>query len=433
MSRYSGSLLKDSAHTFGARILTMVVAAGLGIITARLLGPSQRGIYVVPMLYAGLAGAFLAGLSATTSYYMLSERRGAGILKPAAITGAVFIAGGAVAVAILSVTGRHAALMVPAMIALIPAAVISLAGGYCYGIYRVRYANYLSLLGTVVGLAVTPAGLLLFGRNASIAIVMWLSASWFTALVAAVFVWFDSHRRESAPVRVRDYFTYAVKIGSTNLLTILNFRVDMYVIAALASPAILGIYSLAVAGAEAVKIVTLVLSQSAAPRIGSLDTVESAHFTARCVRINFVIALVPCVLVFVAAPWLMGLLYGPAFAQGGTALRILTIGVFALAPGSLLSAFYTLRLGRPMVSFWNAAMSAAICLGLSVVLIPRYGMNGAAIASTAGYVAGALAIVLLFIWENAISPAAVMVLRREDLRPLGRVAAALARRLRPAA
>lgn len=423
-------IVRDSIHTFGIRVLNMMLAAVLGIVTARFLGPALRGIYVLPVLDAALAGALISGLQSATSYYMLSERRGNGVLRPAFATGGVFVIAGSLLVAALGFLEQRPWTILPAAVSLIPTALTTIAGGYALGKHRVEVANYFSILTTFATLLAITFGMLFVAKTANVAVEMWLVATIASGILAAVYVRNGSLRSARGPdVEFRSFLAFAAKAGSSNILTVLNLRVDVYIIAALTSAAALGVYTVAVSGAETLKILTLVLSQSAGPKIGSIDRVESASFTSKCVRNNLLIAIVPCALIIALGPYLLQLLYGPKFLSGGSALQILAIGVFASAPSSLLAAYYTLKLGRPMVGFWINALSAAICAALSFALIPRFGMNGAASASTIAYVVSQGVMLWIFIRDTRQPLFTVLFVQRDDLIRLFRVATVMLRRI----
>jgi O-antigen/teichoic acid export membrane protein len=127
------------------------------------------------------------------------------------------------------------------------------------------------------------------------------------------------------------------------------------------------------------------------------------------------VAAVPCALIVAAAPQILKLLYGPAFLPASNGLRILALGIFVSSSASLFSVYYTLKLGKPMISFWNNALSAAVCLTLSVVLIPPLGIVGGATASTIAYLVGEVALLLLFIRDTGIPVASVLFVHRDDI------------------
>jgi O-antigen/teichoic acid export membrane protein len=159
----------------------------------------------------------------------------------------------------------------------------------------------------------------------------------------------------------------------------------------------------------------MVLSQAATPRIAGAERNIAATLTAKCIRCNFLVAAVPCALIVAAAPQILKLLYGPAFLPASNGLRILALGIFVSSSASLFSVYYTLKLGKPMISFWNNALSAAVCLTLSVVLIPPLGIVGGATASTIAYLVGEVALLLLFIRDTGIPVASVLFVHRDDI------------------
>jgi len=102
----------------------------------------------------------------------------------------------------------------------------------------------------------------------------------------------------------------------------------------------------------------------------------------------FLVAAVVCGVIFALAQPIVHLLYGSAFLPLVPALRVLLLGVFALSLGSPMSNYFTLKLGKPEVAMVFASISATVCIAVSIVLVPRLGMLGAAIGSTAAYALG---------------------------------------------
>jgi O-antigen/teichoic acid export membrane protein len=430
LARGASGLLYYSAHTLGVRLLSVALSAALGILTAHMLGAAGRGVYMLPMVDAALGGAMLGGLNAATSYYMLNERSGAGVLAPALWTAAVFVSIATLAVVVLSAVQHALWSAIPAAISLIPTALIAIATGYYYGTHRVIDANRVgSILTPTTALVSMSVGLFLIGANAGVAIAMWVIANFIAAALAFAMIWTDARKLPRAHTAFMPYFRFAVKLGATQVLTLLNFRVDAYIVSVLTGPATLGIYTVAISAAEAMKINTMTLSRASAPRVASATTTESARLTALYSRANVVVAAISAIAIILVAPWALRFLYGSTFVEGTLPLRILAVGMLAMAPAELLSNFYTLRLGKPMVSFWNAGLSGSICAALSLALIPSFGMNGAAAASTAGYAAGMLSMLRLFARDTGLSARSLLVFTREDAR---RAREAVRAALRPA-
>ncbi|MBV8245526.1 MAG: oligosaccharide flippase family protein, partial [Candidatus Eremiobacteraeota bacterium] len=222
-------------------------------------------------------------------------------------------------------------------------------------------------------------------------------------------------------VRVGEYARYAWNIGLVNLVSLLNYRVDVYIVAVFASARALGLYAIAVSGAESLQVFTQVASIVTAPHIGSLDTPSAARLTARAMRGNVVLAAAIAAIVFVLAPFVVRALYGTAYLDMVPAFRILLVGIVAFSSASIVSSFFTLRLGNPLLSLRVAGAAAAVCAVVSVILVPRVGIVGAAIGTVAGYLLGQAVMLAIFCRTSGIPVARTVLLTGDDVRSLRRL------------
>jgi Na+-driven multidrug efflux pump len=96
--------------------------------------------------------------------------------------------------------------------------------------------------------------------------------------------------------------------------------------------------------------------------------------------------------------------------------------VLAFGGASALSAYFTNHAGQPRVPAQVAALSLGINAALSLLLIPQFGMNGAALAASTSY---ALTVALLLqrfrrhaglSWRQVLVPE--LALLRQDGRAL---------------
>jgi O-antigen/teichoic acid export membrane protein len=90
----------------------------------------------------------------------------------------------------------------------------------------------------------------------------------------------------------------------------------------------------------------------------------------------------------IGAPLLIPALFGHDFRHAARPLAFLLPGIVAYAPVSILVVYLSVRCGRPRLSLAVAVVGLVVTASASVVLIPRHGASGAALASTIGYVAG---------------------------------------------
>lgn len=386
---FARGIVADGAYTLLLRVLNIGAAAALGILTARLLGPSGKGIYALPMVQAGLVTAAFAGLSSATSYFLLNRNAGSHIVRPAFVSALGFVAAGAAVIGAIALASGQLWAALPAIASLPSAAAINFVTGYVVGIKRVRYASTLTVAMNVGTFVLMAAGLLAVGRTPSVAIAVWIVASTLISFAALAAVVLHARRiKAGEPVSVIEYLRFTGKVGVVSLVSLLNYRADLYIVAWMAPAAALGMYTVAVSAAESLLVPTQVAALVTSPHVGGLDLPAAGQLTARCVRNNFLVAAVVCGAIFVLAQPIVHLLYGSAFLPLVPALRVLLVGVFALSLGSPMSNYFTLKLGKPEVAMVFASISAAVCIAVSIVLVPRLGMLGAAIGSTAAYSLG---------------------------------------------
>ena len=110
---------------------------------------------------------------------------------------------------------------------------------------------------------------------------------------------------------------------------------------------------------------------------------------------------------------LISLLYSSKFAASTGAMRALLPGIVAYSAARVLGNDIAAR-GRPIVNSYVAGISVAVNLGLNLVLIPRYGINGAAWASTVSYSLVYFVTVAIYCRIARTSVRSVLVPSRED-------------------
>jgi O-antigen/teichoic acid export membrane protein len=411
------SLFYDGVYTLGGRILRSVLALALGVVIARALGPYQRGLYALPTaVYTGMVVAVFTGISLAVSYFMLTANAGREMLRPALLTVAAFCAVGAVPVVVAAELGHNAWAALPSVLILPCSAVPMILLGYAVGTKQIRWQTSYSVLSTAALLVGIGVALWAFGRTAAVAVTVFVGVS---AVIAAVSLWVvvrDVRSRTGSPVRLRAFMLYALRVGVVNLVTLLNYRADLYVVALLTTTAVLGQYAVAISAAEGLLIVTQVGAIVTSPHVGGLPQKDAATLTAACVRATLMVAIPICAVFYAIAPFIVHFLYGAAYLPLVPALRVLLVGVLIMSMGSPISNFFTLNRGKPEVALASAIVSATICLSVSWALVPHIGMVGAAIATAAAYFIGETMRIAFFVSATRTPIAAMLLPCREDVR-----------------
>jgi O-antigen/teichoic acid export membrane protein len=195
---------------------------------------------------------------------------------------------------------------------------------------------------------------------------------------------------------------FVLEIGVTNVVSLLNYRVTLFLVERQDGLAAAGVYSVAVQVAELLWLLSSALTISAYHRIGQPDTAAAARTALHAARLNVALAAGAAPLLWGAAALALPRVLGEAYAGALLPLAALLPGITAYAAASSLSAFFTNHLGRPHLAGLIAALSLALNTLGCLLAVPRWGAVGAAASTSAAYL-GAMG-VALWLFRRASRP-----------------------------
>jgi stage V sporulation protein B len=123
------------------------------------------------------------------------------------------------------------------------------------------------------------------------------------------------------------------------------------------------------------------------------DLLQSQDYITKSLRYMVMLLLPSVLLISATATPLVSLLYSGAYSAAGQPLQILILGLGCLAVFNVL-AHVVMGSGKPGVAAGAATTIFALALLLNLYLIPRYGMDGAAMATTIASAIGLTGITL---------------------------------------
>ncbi len=214
---------------------------------------------------------------------------------------------------------------------------------------------------------------------------------------------------------LKDSIIYGGKIYLANAISLLNYRLDMFLIAFFLNPLAVGIYSIAVGMSERLFLIPGAFSVVLYPKISSLKGSEANDFTPRIVRqIFFIMIVISLLLVFLAAP-LIRILFGSTFLPAVAPFIILLPGIIAFGIGGVLASDLAGR-GKPQYAVYSSLTCLIINIILNIILIPKWGISGAAAASAVSYWADTLVILIAF-WKISKKPLSeILLIKVQDFK-----------------
>lgn len=179
---------------------------------------------------------------------------------------------------------------------------------------------------------------------------------------------------------------HALPMGVSNGLGLLSYNCDTLLLGFLSGPNAVGLYNAAYRPVTAVLALPLTYFQGLFPLLSRKHHEDRQGFIGTLRRSLGIAGLIALPIgvsgMFLGAP-VLDLLFGPAYLQANTALQVLVwSAVLVILRGSYRQAF--MACGRQTLDLRCAGISAAFNVGLNVLLIPPYGIIGAAAATVIG-------------------------------------------------
>ena len=209
------------------------------------------------------------------------------------------------------------------------------------------------------------------------------------------------HNREPvrislSPEIVRRAMWFGLKNHQGGIATYVWQRFDSFVLNAYHGPAAVGIYSLAVTVTEIFWKLVSPLVNALYPRVTGSSPPQALELTAKAMRHVAFASSLGALLMAGVAPYLIPLLYGEAFRPSVAPLHILLVGTVGICVGMIIAVHFVGQLDRPGLLAALAWVNAAVNIVLSLLLIPSFGVAGAAWGSTITYGSGLVVVLIIF-------------------------------------
>ena len=416
------SLAREAATTVGARFLLAAIILATDVVLARTLGADAKGRFTLVLLLSQLSALAIGlgldraiGVAAARSVTAARTSLGNALAWTAVVGGAAALVGltaaATAAVPNLAATDVFFASLALPLELLISMGLLGLLGRRLVGAYNATRLLRRAVLLVGIGL-VGLAGLDLRAALAANLV----------ALIVGLLVVFAAMRRDGVtPSRPRrrllaGQLRYGIRSWPGSLAERLQFRADLFLVNALVGVTATGVYSVATSVAETLWYIPAALGVVIFSRVaaGGLD---AAPLTSAVTRVTLAFGVVVGVAALVVAPIGVEVLYGAPFRDAGPALQLLLPGIVAYGVVSVLSQFL-LAAGAPGRSTLVLLAGLTLNLVANALLIPRFGIMGAAMSSSISYTVTALLMVVAFHRLTHQPLRDTLLVRRSDLRRL---------------
>jgi O-antigen/teichoic acid export membrane protein len=414
-------LWKQIGWTFATRLLMIFNSVVAGIIVAHWLGADGVGqLAVINVAVATIVQLGSFGLPSSNTYFIAQDQAR---FRAATINSLIFAlgVGALLAVALSAIAaarpdwfGRVSPDIISVAAFSIPFQLLTLIGlNILLAIGKVREFNLLDLIAqSFVLINVICVSRLILGRLGTL--ILWnTSASVLVSCIVALLLVLAGPKLLQTKWRpdialLRRMITYGLKFHVSILAGIIIIRADLLVVNHFRGAAEAGVYSVASQFGLLLMLLPGVIATLLFPRI-TAEQDALGETTCTVTRYTTFVMLLCCIAA-VPLSLLLPVIYGPEFSESTGLLMILLPGVYLMGLESVLVQHFN-ALGLPLAIplYWLATLILNLILVFS--LVPKWGAQGAAVASTISYAAIFVLVALHFHTSTGRSFREVFVLR----------------------
>jgi O-antigen/teichoic acid export membrane protein len=227
---------------------------------------------------------------------------------------------------------------------------------------------------------------------------------------------------------LRSFFKFGIRGYAANLMMLLSYRLDALIVNGLRGVTSLGYYSVATAMAETLTYGAVGFALILFPQVSSVERREADRITPVVCRNAVFMTLIGAVVMFVVSRQLILFVFGSGMTPALLPLWLLLPGIVSLAPTRVIASYLS-GIGKPIYTTYIAAGAVILTVILDLLLIPPFGISGAAAASSIVYTCTAVASVVVFKVESGAGLMETLVVRPNDFARYRRVLNSTLRRL----
>ena len=419
--------LKHLALSMGTKLAMIGLRLLRNVLLARILGPSERGLFALLSTLPDLISAATSGGLNSAVGYQAAKQRPMGLLLSQVLVFGCLLAL-LLTLLVVALTREFGSeldittqlgLLAWLLLLAVPLTVLK------SGLLTLHNASGGVVAFNVLRLIESLAPLLLFlalfwmWKEAALeaALVSWLAG--ISLVVLAGWIWL----KRSQPVTLQwdrasqnELLRYSARSHPDLLFQQVILRSDYLFIGALLGSTALGHYAMASAAAELLLIVPEAVTTPLMKRLLQQEAgIEKV--TPLALRLTATVMLGACLSMAVIGEWLIVTLFGAAFQPAYPALLALLPGLFGLCYASILR-LDLLGKNRPGTISLMMGLGALLNLALNLLLIPTYGIVGAAAASSVAYLAVTVAMLVLYCRLSGVPVWQTLIILPSDITPM---------------
>ena len=215
-------------------------------------------------------------------------------------------------------------------------------------------------------------------------------------------------------VAIKLLLSYGLRAWGGDILGTVSSQVDRILIVSMLNPASMGLYVVAQSAAGLLAVLPSAINPVILPRIAGRSTQEIVAVTGAAVRVTVVAMSLAALPLMFAGTFMLSIVYGKKFDAAGTILPFLIVESILDGLTSVLTQAF-LAAGLPGMVTLLQGCGVLAAIPLIYLLIPRYGVKGAACALMLATVVRFCFVLVNYPLRLRMRPPSFLINRREIL------------------
>ncbi len=413
-------MFRKIINTFGTRLLGAILNFLIAVVISQTVGDVGKGEQALLLMDITFVLIFSDIISGSSIVFLAPKYEFSKLIPPAYLWSVMV---GLFSIVVFPLVGGEITWSLAANIGVLSvlSSLASVNTSVLIGRERVVAANVVNLCQPVtilLTLLVCYFGFGMFNLNAYIiSLYVAYGGSWLlgTILLMGEFRSFSFFSAIEYKEVVKALLKYGILNQAGHLVQFFNLRLGFYLLERFVDTGSTGVFSNAVALAEAVWIVSRSIALVQYARIANADDIDySRRLTLDLSKVCLAFSVVGMTVLALLPASFHLWLFGPEFGALPTLIRI-------LAPGALMYTLYMMvehyfsGIGRYQMDIYAALCGLVFTFALGFTLIPRYGIYGAAITSSISYTASAAFMLVAFFRGSRFKIADLFISRKNIL------------------
>ncbi|HSN50182.1 MAG TPA: polysaccharide biosynthesis C-terminal domain-containing protein, partial [Bacteroidales bacterium] len=283
---------------------------------------------------------------------------------------------------------------------------------------RIREYNLVTAFQMIILFIVLFALFFIFGLKDIMAYLFGLYFSYGSGLLLSLLLILPELKKDRASKSnknvLKELFHYGTIMQAANIFQFLNYRISYYFIEFFMGKGALGVFSVGTQLSESIWILSKSMSAVQYTRIANQDDpAYAARVTLTFVKISFILTFIALAVILLLIHLFFPLIFHrPEFAPVKYIMLILSSGILVFSVSIVLSPYFS-GIGKPNHNMISSGLGLVCASVFGFILIPRFGLAGAAMTAVISYSTATLYQFIVFLRLSKILFRDFMLTRSE--------------------